>query len=201
MKRAREAGVTAVGHLTPFLDSSRAQPYYEAHPRKIEDAVETVRRYREVAGPDVDLCIEIHRHMTPYEAIQFGRAIEPYHPLLLEDPVTPGHFDEMAEVASKIGIPIATGERLTSVWEFQMLLARKAALMVRPDVCLVSGIIGARKIAALAEASHVGVVPHNPLSAFSTAACLQIAATAPTFVLQELPADTWSDWHDKRPAL
>ncbi len=201
VQRAREAGFTAVGHLTPFLDSPRTEPYYEAHARKLGDAIETVRRYREIAGPDVDLCIEIHRRMTPYEAIQFGRAIEPFHPLFLEDPVTPDNFDEMAEVAGKIGIPIATGERLTSVWEFQMLLARKAAQMVRPDVCLVGGITGARKIAALAEAAHVGVVPHNPLSAVSTAACLQIAATAPTFVLQELPADTWSDRHDKRPAF
>ena len=104
----------------------------------------------------------------------------------------------MAYVADKIGIPIATGERMTSLWEFQMLLARNAVQMVRPDVCIVGGISGARKIAALAEASHVGVVPHNPLSAVSTAACLQIAATAPNFVLQEFPNDTW-DVTDKRP--
>src|SRR5690349_22640151 len=67
-----------------------------------------------------------------------------------------------------------------------MLLARNPVHMVRPDVCIVGGISGARKIAALAEASHIGVVPHNPLSAVSTAACLQIAATSPTFVIQEL---------------
>ncbi|PZN96895.1 MAG: galactokinase [Hyphomicrobiales bacterium] len=201
VRKAREAGFTAVGHLTPFLDSPRDQPYYESHARKLTDAIDTVRQYREIAGPDVDLCIEIHRRMTPYEAIQFGRAIEPFYPLFLEDPVTPDNFDELAEVASKIGIPLATGERLTSLWEFQMLIARKAVQMVRPDVCLVGGISGARKIAALAEASHIGVVPHNPLSAVSTAACLQIAATAPTFVLQELPADTWSDKTDRRPAF
>jgi galactonate dehydratase len=71
--------------------------------------------------------------------------------------------------------------------------------MVRPDVCLVGGITGARKIAALAEASHVGVVPHNPLSPVSTAACLQIAATAPNFVLQEFPSQEWGDNDLKRP--
>jgi galactonate dehydratase len=69
---------------------------------------------------------------------------------------------------------------------------------VRPDVCIVGGISGARKVAALAEASHAGVVPHNPLSAVSTAACLQIAATAPNFVLQEFPNDSWGVT-DKRP--
>jgi galactonate dehydratase len=197
--RARDAGYTAVGHLTPFLDSPRSEPYYESYARKIGDAVETVRRYREIAGPDVDLCVEIHRRMTPYEAVAFGRAIEPFHPLFLEDPVTPDNFDEMAYVSSKIGIPIATGERMTSLWEFQMLISRNAVQMVRPDVCIVGGISGAKKIAALAEASHIGVVPHNPLSAVSTAACLQIAAIAPNFVLQELPDETWGEAHDLRP--
>jgi galactonate dehydratase len=76
---------------------------------------------------------------------------------------------------------------------------RQAVQFVRPDVCMVGGISGARKIAALAEASHIGIVPHNPLSVASTVACLQIAAVSPTFVLQEFPADTWSDKTDKRP--
>lgn len=196
---ARDMGFTAVGHLTPFVDAPRTEPYFETHVQKIEEAADTVRRYREIAGRDVDLCIEIHRRLTPYEAVQFARAIEPYTPLFLEDPVTPDNLDEMAFVSSRIGIPIATGERFTSPWEFQMLLQRQAVQLVRPDVCLVGGITGARRVAALAEAHHAGVVPHNPLSVVSTVACLQIAATAPNFVLQELPAGTWSDVTDTRP--
>jgi len=188
---AREAGFTAVGHLTPFLDTPRDEPYYESHARKITGAIDAVRRYREVAGPDVDLCIEIHRRLQPFEAVQLGLGIEPYLPLFLEDPVLPDNIDEMGYVASKVNVPIATGERYTSLWEFQMLLARGGAQFVRPDVCLVGGITGARKVAALAEAFHVGVVPHNPLSPVSTAACLQIAATAPTFAVQEYPDDSW----------
>ncbi|MGL4961132.1 MAG: mandelate racemase/muconate lactonizing enzyme family protein [Inquilinus sp.] len=198
IEAAKAMGFTAVGHLTPFLDSRREVPYFQTHAEKIADAVDTVQEYRRIAGRGMDLCIEIHRRMTPYEAVQLGRAIEPFHPLFIEDPITPDNLDEMAYVADKISIPIATGERMTSLWEFQMLLARNAVQMVRPDVCIVGGISGARKISALAEASHAGVVPHNPLSAVSTAACLQIAATAPTFVLQEFPNDTW-DVTDKRP--
>ncbi|MCH8817531.1 MAG: mandelate racemase/muconate lactonizing enzyme family protein, partial [Chloroflexi bacterium] len=136
---------------------------------------------------DVDLCIEIHRRLTPTEAVQLGLGIEEFHPYFFEDPVTPDNFDEMAYVAGKINIPIATGERFTSLWEFQMLLNRSAVQYVRPDVCMVGGISGAKKIAALAEAHHVGVVPHNPLSPVSTAACLQIAACIPNFALQEYP--------------
>ena len=135
----------------------------------------------------MDLCIEIHRRLTPSEAIVLGRGIEPYHPFFYEDPVTPDNFDEMALVASKIGIPIATGERLFSIWEFQALLQRGAVQFVRPDVCMVGGLSHAKKIAALAEAFHVQVVPHNPLSPVSTAACIQLAACIPNFALQEYP--------------
>ena len=184
---AKEQGFTAVGHLTPFLDDSRNIPYFKTHVDKIEDAIETVAAYRQAVGRDVDLCIEIHRQLTPSEAIVLGRGIEPYHPFFYEDPVTPDNLDEMALVASKIGIPIATGERLHSIWEFQALLQRGAAQFVRPDVCMVGGLSHAKKIAALAEAFHVQVVPHNPLSPVSTAACIQLAACIPNFALQEYP--------------
>ena len=184
---AKKRGFTAVGHLTPFLDEDRDVPYFKTHADKISDAIDTVRRYREAVGNDVDLCIEIHRRLTPTEAVQLGNGIEQYHPFFYEDPVTPDNFDEMEYVADKISIPIATGERFSSLWEFEMALSRNSVQYVRPDVCLVGGISGARKIAALAEARHVGVVPHNPLSPVSTAACLQIAATAPNFALQEYP--------------
>ena len=184
---AKEQGFTAVGHLTPFLDENRDVPYFKTHADKIGDAIETVCGYRAAVGTGVDLCIEIHRRMTPTEAVQLGLGIEEFHPYFFEDPVTPDNFDEMAYVADKINIPIATGERFMSIWEFEMALSRNAVQYLRPDVCLVGGISGARKIAALAEARHVGVVPHNPLSPVSTAACLQIAATAPNFALQEYP--------------
>ena len=173
--------------MTPFLDESRELPYFKSHADKIVDAIETVRKYREALGNSVDLCIEIHRRLTPTEAVQLGLGIEQFHPYFYEDPITPDNFDEMEYVASKINIPIATGERFSSPWEFEMALSRNSVQYVRPDVCLVGGITGARKIAALAEARHVGVVPHNPLSPVSTAACLQIAATAPNFALQEYP--------------
>ena len=184
---AKKQGFTAVGHLTPFLDEDRSKKYFKTHADKIGDAIETVKNYREAVGNGVDLCIEIHRRLTPTEAVQLGRGIEEFRPFFFEDPITPDNFDEMAYVAEKINIPIATGERFTSLWEFQMALSRNSVQYIRPDVCLVGGISGAKKIASLAEAHHVGVVPHNPLSPVSTAACLQIAASCPNFSLQEYP--------------
>ncbi len=184
---AKKAGFTAVGHLTPFLDEPREIPYFKTHVDKMEDAIDTIRRYREAVGKEVDLCVEIHRRLTPAEAVVLGRGIEEYHPFFYEDPTLPDNLDAMAEIARKIHIPIATGERMHNIQEFEMLLSRGAVQYVRPDVCLCGGITAAKKVAALAEARYVGVVPHNPLSPVSTAACIQIAACIPNFALQEYP--------------
>ena len=162
--RAKELGFTAVGHLTPFLDESPDVPFFKTHASKMNDGIDTVRQYREAVGDEVDLCIEIHRRLTPAESIVLARGIEKYQPFFYEDPILPDNFDAMALVAENIHIPIATGERLHTIYEFQMLLRRGAVQYVRPDVCMCGGITGAKKIAALAEANHVGVVPHNPLS-------------------------------------
>ena len=187
VRDARAQGYTAVGHLTPFLDEPREVPFFKAHADKIRDAIRTVAAYREAAGDQVDLCIEIHRRLSPAEAIALARGIEEFHPFFYEDPILPDNFDAMALVANHIAIPIATGERLHSIHEFEMLLSRGAVQYVRPDVCMAGGLTHCKKIAAIAEAHYVGVVPHNPLSPVSTAACLQLAACIPNFALQEYP--------------
>lgn len=197
--QAKAEGFTAVGHLTPFLDEPRDIPYFETHAGKMRAAIDRVRQYREAVGDSVDLCIEIHRRLSPAEAVVLGRGIEPYHPMFYEDPVRPDNFDSMAAVAGQVGVPIATGERLHTLEEFAMLLSRGAVQYVRPDVCLAGGLTHTKKIAALAEAFGVGVVPHNPLSPVSTAACLQLAACIPNFSLQEYPGDEGSA--EKRPMV
>lgn len=187
VRDARAAGFTAVGHLTPFLDEERTVPYFKSHADKMASAIDAVAAYREAAGTEVDLCIEIHRRLSPAEAITLAKGIEKFHPLFYEDPILPDNFDAMALVAQNVNIPIATGERLHTIHEFQMLLKTGAVQYVRPDVCLAGGLTHSKKIAALAEAYYVGVVPHNPLSPISTAACLQLAACIPNFAIQEYP--------------
>lgn len=184
---AKERGYTAVGHLNPFLDEERSKTYFQTHAAKINGATDAVRRYREALGDDVDICLEIHRRLSPAEAIVLGRAIEPYRVMFYEDPILPDNFDAMAEVASQIAIPIATGERLMGIHEFQMLLERRATQYARICVCVAGGISGAKKIAALAESHHKFIIPHNPLSPISTAACLQLDASIENLAIQELP--------------
>jgi galactonate dehydratase len=184
---AKKNGFTAVGHLTPFLDESRDVPYFKTYADKIQDAIDTVRRYREAVGNDVDLCLEIHRRLSPAEAVALAAGIEPYHPFFYEDPILPDNLDAMDLIAQKIKIPIATGERFFTMQQFATLLERGAVQYIRPDVCLAGGLTNCKKIAALAEAHYAQVVPHNPLSPVSTAACIQLAACIPNFALQEYP--------------
>lgn len=189
LKEAKAEGYQAVGHLSPFLDSSRTEPYFKPYSQKIKEAVENVHAFREAVGKDVDLCLELHCRLNPAEAIAFSRQIEDTLPMFLEDPTTPDNFDSTALIASRTTIPIATGERFNSLQDFAMMIKRNGVAYIRPDVCMVGGITAAKKIADLAEAYDVLVVPHSPLSPVSTAACLQIAAVSSSFSLFEYTGD------------
>jgi galactonate dehydratase len=125
---AKAKGFTAVGHLTPFLDEPRSKPYYKAHAAKMRDAIETVRRYRQAVGDEVDLCIEIHRRLSPAEAIVLARGIEEFHPFFYEDPILPDSVDAMALVAENIHIPIGR----TCAWPEASATAGRAPLWPRP---------------------------------------------------------------------
>ncbi|VUC34839.1 unnamed protein product [Clonostachys rosea] len=161
------------------------QVYFKTHIKKIQDAVENVRKMRAVVGDKVDLLIELHRRLTPAEAITFCNSIQDTHPMFVEDPIRPENPDAMARVADRISVPIGTGERFCTIYEFQALLSKNAVEYARIDVAVCGGITGAKKVAAMAEAHHVQVVPHNPLSPIGLAACLQVAAAIPNFAIQE----------------
>jgi galactonate dehydratase len=109
----------------------------EFYSGRIEDELEKVRAIREAVGTHFDFVLEAHRGMTKPEAIAFGNEVAKYRPMVLEDPMTPDNIDSMAEIAQKIPVPIATGERFTNLREFEMLMRRDAAQYIRPDVCAV----------------------------------------------------------------
>jgi galactonate dehydratase len=184
-QRKMEAGFTAFGHINPFLDEGADDVYFKTHAKKMGDAIDNVRRMRKVVGDKVDLLIELHRRLTPAEAITFCNGIADQMPMFVEDPIRPESADAMARVADKLAVPIATGERFTTITDFQAHFARNALEFARVDVALCGGITGAKKVAALAEANNIQVVPHNPLSPIGLAACLQVAAAIPNFAVQE----------------
>ena len=121
-------------------------------------------------------------------AIALSGKLEQFNPMFLEDPIRPDNFDAMAQVASMSRIPIATGERIHNIFEFQMLLERKACHYVRASICLCGGITGAMKIAALAESHHCSLVPHNPLSPVATNVELQLCTAIDNLAIAEYPS-------------
>ena len=152
-------------------------------------AVERVAAVREAVGPDVDVMIDVVNRLTPTEAIAVGRALEPFGLYFFEDPIEPENMDHWGHVAANVPMPLAMGERLYTIYQFRDLLRAKGAAFVRPDLSLAGGITNTRKIATLAEAEYVEVVPHNPLSAVLTAACVQLGATIHNLAVQEYPGD------------
>jgi galactonate dehydratase len=154
--------------------------------RRIVSYVEAVRL---AVGPDIDLLIDVVCRLTPPEAIAVGHAIAPYGVYYFEDPIEPDNIDAMAEVAARQPIPIATGERLYTIYQFKELLDKKAAAYVRPDPSTAGGITQLKKIAAQAEAAYVGVVPHNPCTPVMTAANLQLCAAIPNVPVLEYFGD------------
>ena len=129
----------------------------------------------------------MHRRLEPGIAVQLSHRLEKYNPMFLEDPIRPDNYDEMARVASKSNIPIATGERISSFFDFAMLIERGACSYVRASIAICGGFTGMRKIAALAEAHHLSLVPHNPLSPLTTNAILQFAAATENVAITEYP--------------
>ncbi len=188
-KRVQSAGFTAARlMLTDAISKDRHDISGSIHACRVAEAIEKVRCCREAVGERFDLCIEVHRSMQPSEAIAFAKGVEAYHPMFIEDPIPPDNCEVMADVAHSVVVPIATGERFIDIQEFELLLAKRGARYVRPDVCAVGGLTPAKKIASIAEAHYVGIVPHNPLGPVSTAACLQLDACIPNFAIQEFPS-------------
>ncbi len=185
--QAKEEGFTAIGHLSPFLDLPRNTPVTDNHCSMINKAALRINHIRKLVGDNIDLCIEMHRRLTPYEAVVFADAIKDSRPLFLEDPTTPDNLDSMGYIASRTNIPIATGERLLTIQDFAMLFARNATAFARTSLCLCGGFTGARKIANMAEAYGIRIIPHNPYSPISSAACAHLCAAVSNVELMELP--------------
>jgi galactonate dehydratase len=114
-----------------------------------------------------------------------SRALEPYQPMFIEEPVLPENVDALVTVARSTSIPVATGERLFTKWGFREVLEKQAAAILQPDLSHAGGILECKKIAAMAECYYAAVAPHCPLGPISLAACLQLDACIPNFLAQE----------------
>ncbi len=149
---------------------------------------------RAAVGDRADLLFGTHGQMTAAGAIRLARRLEPYDPLWLEEPVPPDAPDEMAKVARATSIPIATGERLATKYDFARLLKAGAAAILQMNLGRVGGILEAKKIAAMAEVDHVQIAPHLYCGPVVGAANIQIATCSPNFLILE-SIESWGGFH------
>jgi len=156
-----------------------------ANQKFVEEAVAAFVALREAGGKDVDIAIDFHGAISPQNAKLLIKALEPYQPFFIEEPVQCQNVDIMAEIARETHLPIATGERIFTKWGFREILEKHAAMILQPDLCHAGGIMEARIIAGMAEAYYAAVAPHNPLGPISLAAGLNLAASIPNFLCQE----------------
>src|SRR2546430_1282885 len=154
-----------------------------------------IRGIRE-GGPSLVICVGAHGKRENASAGRLIKIFQPFHPLLLLEPLPPPDLDAMAALQRSTHIPIATGEGLQTHWNFRDLFNKQAARIIQPDVARTGGITSIKKIAAMADANYVTVAPHNPNGPICTAASIHVAASIPNFVIMEEGARDTSLYKD-----
>ena len=154
----------------------------------IRRAAKIFRSIRDAVGDRLEIGIGTHGQFSTAGAIRVASLLEEFNPFFFEEPVPPENVNEMARVAAHTTIPIATGERLVTKYEFAEVLERRAAQIMQLDVGQCGGILEAKKIAALAEAHYATIAPHMYCGPVAAAAAVQLDACSPGFLVQEFNA-------------
>ncbi|MDQ3854933.1 MAG: galactonate dehydratase [Chloroflexota bacterium] len=174
-----EAGYTALKmagtERTEWIDSAA----------KVVDLAARLAAVRDAVGYEVGVGVDLHGRVHKGMAKSLVKELEPYKPLFIEEPVLAENNEALLELARLTTIPIATGERMYTRWDFKAVLASGAVDIVQPDVSHAGGIWETRKIAAMAEAYDVAVAPHCPLGPIALAASLQLDFCTPNAFIQE----------------
>lgn len=158
-------------------------------PEKTMEHVERFAKVREKIGNKIDLAVDFHGRISPALSKRLIELLKPYMPMFVEEPCLPENVDTMVNIAHSTTVPIAAGERLFGKWQYRELIEKQAVSIIQPDICHVGGIYEARKLAAMIEMYYGSVAPHNPLGPISLAACLQLDACIPNFLIQEHPGN------------
>lgn len=152
-------------------------------PRALDSSVE---RLKIVKALGLDAGLDFHGRLHKPMAKQLAKALEPYHPLFIEEPLLSEHPEGIKQLSLLTTIPIALGERLYSRWDVKRFLHDTSVDILQPDISHCGGISELCRIATMAEAYDVGIAPHCPLGPIALAACVQFAMATPNFVIQEM---------------
>lgn len=178
-KERQEAGFTAIK-----MNATEELQMVDSYD-KIDAVLERVASIRESTGKNFGIAIDFHGRVHKPMAKILAKKLEEFDPMFIEEPVLCENMEDFKEIAACCNIPIATGERLFSRWDFKRLLTAGGVDIIQPDLSHAGGITEVKKIAAMAEAYDVALAPHCPLGPIALAACLQVDATSYNAFIQE----------------
>ena len=182
------AARVAEGFSAVKFDPAGQYTVYDGRMPDLEAIAQSVafcREIRAAVGDRADMLFGTHGQFTAAGALRLARQLEPFDPLWFEEPCPPDMPEEMAKVAASTSIPVATGERLCSKFEFARVLDLGAAAILQPDLGRVGGILEGKKVAAMAETRYVQAAPHLYCGPVVAAANIQLAACIPNFLILE----------------
>ena len=183
-EKAVSEGFTAI-KCAPFDGVSVSDISKGTISAAIREGIDRIRAIRTTIGSEIDLLVDCHSRFNPGVIIQTSKALDDLNLFWIEDPVPLDDLDAVAHVSMSTSMPIATGERLRTLTEFDRLLKRGRVDYILPDVKHVGGMLGLKKIATLAETTNVKITPHNPSGPVATAASVQSMASVPNFGILE----------------
>lgn len=178
-KEKQEAGFHAVK-----MNATEELQYIDTYD-KIDAVLERVASIREKVGRYFGIAIDFHGRVHRPMAKILARKLEEFNPMFIEEPVLCENMEAFKEIAASSNIPIATGERLFSKWDFKRLFSYGGVDIIQPDLSHAGGITEVKKIASMAEAYDIALAPHCPLGPIALSACLQVDATCHNAVIQE----------------
>ena len=178
-KERKDAGFTAVK-----MNATEELQYIDSY-EKVDQVLERVAAIRESCGKYFGIAVDFHGRVHRPMAKVLAKKLEEFDPMFLEEPVLCEHMELFKEIADCCNIPIATGERLFTKYDFKRLFASGGVDIIQPDLSHAGGITEVKKIAAMAEAHDVALAPHCPLGPIALASCLQVDAASYNAVIQE----------------
>ena len=196
-----ESAVRFMGQGFTAIKFDPAGPYssYSGHQislKRLTHCENYTQKVRDAVGDNCDILIGTHGQLTPASAVRLAKRLEKFDPLWFEEPVPPGQSNAMSEVAKKTKIPVATGERLTTKYEFYDVLKNNAASIIQMNLGRVGGILEAKKIASLSEVFYAQIAPHIYNGPVGAAASIQLATATPNFLIME-SIKTWDGFHSE----
>jgi galactonate dehydratase len=172
------------GFTAVKMNATEELQYIDTHD-KIDKAIERIAAVRQAVGNHVGIGVDFHGRVHKPMAKILAKELEAFHPMFIEEPVLSENNEALKEIARHTSIPIATGERMFSRWDFKRLLMDGYADIIQPDLSHAGGITECKKIISMAEAFDVAAAPHCPLGPIALAACLQVDATCHNVFIQE----------------